>query len=39
MDISLTLGLAAGGVMGLINTWRGTGEIYFDSLCMLVFVR
>jgi Cu2+-exporting ATPase len=38
MDISLTLGLAAGGVMGLVNTWRGTGEIYFDSLCMLVFV-
>ena len=38
MDISLSLGLAAGGLMGLVNTWRGTGEIYFDSLCMLVFV-
>lgn len=38
MDVSLTLGLVAGGVMGLVNTWRGAGEIYFDSLCMLVFV-
>ncbi len=38
MDISLSLGLAAGGIMGLVNTLRGTGEIYFDSLCMLVFV-
>jgi Cu2+-exporting ATPase len=38
MDISLALGLAAGGIMGLINTLRGAGEIYFDSLCMLVFV-
>jgi P-type Cu2+ transporter len=38
MDISLTLGLVAGGAMGLINTLRGSGEIYFDSLCMLIFV-
>jgi P-type Cu2+ transporter len=38
MDVSLTLGLVAGGVMGMVNTWRGAGEIYFDSLCMLVFV-
>lgn len=38
MDIALTLGLLAGGVMGTVNTLRGTGEIYFDSLCMLVFV-
>jgi len=38
MDVSLSLGLASGGSMGLINTVRGTGEIYFDSLGMLVFV-
>jgi Cu2+-exporting ATPase len=38
MDVSLSLGLAAGGIMGLYNTIMGTGEIYFDSLCMLVFV-
>jgi Cu2+-exporting ATPase len=38
MDVSLSIGLAAGGLMGLINTITGKGEIYFDSLCMLVFV-
>lgn len=38
MDVALTLGLLAGGIMGIVNTVRGTGEIYFDSLCMLVFV-
>ncbi|HMP16118.1 MAG TPA: heavy metal translocating P-type ATPase, partial [Gemmatales bacterium] len=38
MDISLAMGLAAGGIMGLYNTITGTGEIYFDSLCMLIFV-
>lgn len=38
MDVSLAIGLAAGGIMGLFNTITGTGEIYFDSLCMLIFV-
>lgn len=38
MDVSLALGLGAGGAMGLWNTVTGRGEIYFDSLCMLVFV-
>ncbi|MFO0814216.1 MAG: heavy metal translocating P-type ATPase [Gemmatales bacterium] len=38
MDVSLSIGLAAGGLMGLFNTITGTGEIYFDSLCMLIFV-
>jgi P-type Cu2+ transporter len=38
MDIALTLGLVAGGAMGVVNTIRGAGEIYFDSLCMLIFV-
>lgn len=38
MDISLAIGLAAGGIMGIHNTIMGSGEIYFDSLCMLIFV-
>jgi Cu2+-exporting ATPase len=38
MDVTLALGLTAGGVMGAVNTLRGAGEIYFDSLGMLVFV-
>lgn len=38
MDLSLSIGLGAGAVMGVVNTVLGTGEIYFDSLCMLVFV-
>lgn len=38
MDVSLSLGLTAGAVMGVVNTVLGIGEIYFDSLCMLVFV-
>ncbi|MFT3882635.1 MAG: heavy metal translocating P-type ATPase [Gemmatales bacterium] len=38
MDVSLSIGLAAGAIMGAVNTLLGTGEIYFDSLCMLVFV-
>lgn len=38
MDVSLAIGLGAGGLMGLHNTITGSGEIYFDSLCMLIFV-
>lgn len=38
MDVSLSIGLAAGAIMGMINTVLGTGEIYFDSLSMLIFV-
>jgi Cu2+-exporting ATPase len=38
MDVSLSIGLAAGAIMGVVNTVLGTGEIYFDSLCMLIFV-
>jgi Cu2+-exporting ATPase len=38
LDLPITLGLAAGGVCGLINTIRGSGEIYFDSLTVLVFL-
>ena len=37
MDIPVALGLAAGGVAGVINTFTNRGEIYFDSLAVLVF--
>lgn len=38
MDVTLALGLSAGLTMGIVNVVRDSGEIYFDSLCMLVFV-
>ena len=38
LDVPIALALAAGAVWGSINTLRGTGEIYFDSLCVLVFL-
>jgi Cu2+-exporting ATPase len=37
LDLPIALGLAVGGVAGTVNTLRGSGEIYFDSLCVLVF--
>ncbi|HVT82087.1 MAG TPA: heavy metal translocating P-type ATPase [Phycisphaerae bacterium] len=38
LDLPIALGLGAGGIAGTINTVRGTGEIYFDSLSVLVFL-
>ncbi len=38
MDLPVALGLGVGGISGLINTLRGSGHIYFDSLSVLVFV-
>lgn len=38
MDTPVALGLLAGGVSGAINTVRGTGEVYFDSVTALVFL-
>ena len=38
MDTPVALGLLAGVVSGAINTVRGTGEIYFDSVTALVFL-
>jgi P-type Cu2+ transporter len=38
LDLPIALGLGAGGVAGTINAIRGTGEIYFDSLTMLIFL-
>ncbi|MFT3695532.1 MAG: heavy metal translocating P-type ATPase metal-binding domain-containing protein [Kofleriaceae bacterium] len=38
LDLPLSIGIIAGLVTGAINTIRGSGEIYFDSLSMLVFL-
>jgi len=38
MDLPISIGIAAGFVWGALNTLRGTGEIYFDSLTTLIFL-
>lgn len=37
LDVPIALGLAAGAISGVANTVLGRGEIYFDSLAVLVF--
>ncbi|MDB4960093.1 MAG: fixI [Myxococcales bacterium] len=38
LDLPLSIGITAGLGWGAANVIRGTGEIYFDSLAMLVFL-
>jgi P-type Cu2+ transporter len=38
LDLPLSIGILAGLVWGTANVLRGVGEIYFDSLAMLVFL-
>jgi len=38
LDLPIAIGLAAGAIAGTVNTLRGRGEIYFDSLTALVFL-
>jgi Cu2+-exporting ATPase len=38
LDLPIALALLAGGAAGTLNAIRGQGEIYFDSLTMLVFL-
>lgn len=38
MDLPISIGIVAGYVGGAVNTLRGTGEVYFDSLCTLIFL-
>jgi Cu2+-exporting ATPase len=38
LDVPICFALVSGGVMGLINTITQRGELYFDSLSMLVFL-
>ena len=37
LDIPIALALAVGGLWGSYNTLMGTGEVYFDSISILVF--
>jgi Cu2+-exporting ATPase len=37
MDLPIAIGILAGFVQGAINTIRGAGEIYFDSVTALIF--
>lgn len=38
MDVPVSVGIIVGYVGGASNTIRGQGEIYFDSLCTLIFL-
>lgn len=38
MDLPIALGLSVGTLAGLANVIRGIGEIYFDSLAVLIFL-
>lgn len=38
MDAPIAVGLVVGLTYGLANTFRGSGEIYFDTLATLVFL-
>jgi Cu2+-exporting ATPase len=38
LDLPLSIGIVAGLAWGTANVVRGIGEIYFDSLAMLVFL-
>lgn len=38
LDLPIAIALSAGGLWGSVNTIRGVGEIYFDSLTALVFL-
>lgn len=38
MDLPIALALLAGTIAGTINVIRGAGEIYFDSLAVLIFL-
>lgn len=37
LDVPIALGLGVGALWGVMNTVRGVGEVYFDSLSVLVF--
>ena len=38
MDLPIALALSVGTVAGFVNVLRGAGEIYFDSLSVLIFL-
>jgi len=38
LDVPIALALAVGGTAGFVNVVLNRGEIYFDSLCVLIFL-
>ncbi len=38
MDVPIALGIAAGFLFSAVNTVRGSGEVYFDSIAVLIFL-
>ena len=38
MDLPVSLGILAGYFGSAVNTLRSTGDVYFDSLCTLIFL-
>ncbi len=38
MDLPIAIGITAGFVSGAVNTVRGRGEIYFDTITVLIFL-
>jgi len=38
VDVPVSLGMLAGLLAGLVNTVRGVGDIYFDTVAVLVFL-
>lgn len=38
MDLPISLGILVGTTSGIVNIFRAQGEIYFDTLTMLVFL-
>ncbi len=38
MDVPVALGIAAAFIGSTVATWRGEGEVYFDSVTMFIFL-
>jgi len=38
MDVPVALGIGAGFLGSVVATWRGTGDVYFDSVTMFIFL-
>lgn len=38
MDVPVALGIAAAFSASVVATWRGQGEVYFDSVTMFIFL-
>jgi len=38
MDLPIAIGISAGFASGAVNTWRGQGEVYFDTITTLIFL-